>query len=70
MHGLGAQYADRMVFTYLDIDDPNNATLKQTLGFRVQPQFVLLDGEGQILKQWLGFVDKEDFARAFDEALQ
>ncbi len=69
VHGLGARYADQLVFTYLDIDDPANAELKRALKFRVQPQFVLLDGEGQVIKQWLGFVEESDFTRAFDAAL-
>ena len=36
------------------------------LGFRYQPQFVLIDGEGNIMHQWLGPVSAEDFQAAFD----
>ena len=70
MHGLEAKYGDRIQFTYLDIDDPNTAEFKKTLGYRVQPQLFLLDGAGNVLKQWFGFVSEEEFSSAFDEALQ
>lgn len=70
VHGLDAQYADQINFVYLDIDDPQTAELKQTLKFRVQPQFFLLDGDGKIVKQWLGGVKKEDFEQAFQTVLQ
>ena len=69
VHGLEAEYADRMVFSYLDIDDAANAEVKKTLNFRVQPHFVLLDAEGNVIRQWFGTVKAEDFRAAFDEAL-
>lgn len=67
---LEAEYAGRILFTGLDIDDPLNADFKQTLKFRGQPQFVLLDGQGQVLTQWFGRVEEGEFARAFDSALR
>lgn len=70
MHGLDAEYGDRIQFTYLDIDDPNTDDLQVALGFRVQPQLFLLDGEGQVLQQWFGFVDRETFVSAFEKALE
>lgn len=70
MHGLEAEYGDRIQFTYLDIDDPNTADLQAALGFRVQPQLFLLDGEGNVLQQWFGFVSREEFVGAFEEALE
>jgi thioredoxin-related protein len=70
VHGLEARYADRMVFTYLDIDDARTDAFKAALGFRVQPQFFLLDGAGNILKQWFGFVPEEELAAAFEAVLK
>ena len=69
VHGLEARYADRIQFAYLDIDDPRTADLKAALGYRVQPHFFLLDGDGNVLNQWLGFVTEEDFVSAFETAL-
>ena len=69
VHGLEAEYSDRMVFTYLDIDDQANEDFKSQLNYRVQPHFLLLDAEGNILQQWVGSVTDEEFRAAFDAAL-
>ena len=70
VHGLEAEYYDKVKFAYLDIDDPANDGFKRTLGFRGQPQFFLLDGNGEILQQWYGSVSVESFRTTLDEHLQ
>ncbi|MGH2522647.1 MAG: hypothetical protein ACRDH2_09110 [Anaerolineales bacterium] len=70
VHGLEAQYGDRIQFTYLDMDDPRTDGLKKQLGFVWRPHFLLLDGEGEIVQQWVGAVREEDLVSAFEEALQ
>lgn len=72
VHGLQAQYADRIQFTYLDIDDPAVKPLKDEYGFTLdaRPLFVLLSADGQTLKRWVGVVAKEDLEQALREALQ
>ena len=70
VHGLEAEYADRIRFSYLDIDDPASDEFKSLLGYRVQPHIFLLDGEGKILQQWLGFTTEESLRQAFEQALQ
>lgn len=70
VHGLEARYTDKILFTYLDIDDPQTSAIKQQLGYRVQPQFFLLDGQGNIVRKWLGSVTEEEFVEAFTEVLQ
>lgn len=67
---LEETYAGRILFTGLDIDDPRNAEIKRTLGFRAQPQFILLDGDGNVITQWFGRVPESEFASAFDGALR
>ncbi len=69
MHGLEAEYYDRINFIYLDIDDPANETFKGILDFRYQPQLILLDGNGQILYQWIGPIPREEFVAAFEDVL-
>ena len=69
VHGLEAEYYDQVEFSYLDIDDPSNDEFKRILGFRVQPQFLLLDENGEIIQQWFGRVSADDFRTTFDEAL-
>ena len=70
MHGLQAEYSDRIQFTYLDIDDPNTAALKAQLGYRVQPHLFLLNANGEVVQQWLGYVTREEFIAAFKAVLQ
>lgn len=69
VHGLESEYAGKIHFTYLDIDDPKNAEMLNQLGFRYQPHFFLLDGGGQVLQQWLGPVAAEEFRAAFESRL-
>ncbi len=69
VHGLEAKYAGQIDFIYLDIDDSANADAKAKYGFRVQPQFFLLDAEGNVIQDWLGPVTAEDFETAFAQLL-
>lgn len=69
VHGLEDEYKEQMNFIYLDIDDPATDTFKKALGYRVQPQFFLLDENGAILKQWLGRVSEEDLRASIEAAL-
>jgi hypothetical protein len=64
VHGLEARYSDRIDFVYLDIDDPRTAPFKSQLGYLVQPHIFMLDGQGEILQQWLGMVSEADLEAA------
>jgi len=69
VHGLEAEYFGRINFIFLDAGDPATTDFQQTLGFRVQPEFYLLDGEGNVLYQWFGYVEEASFRQQFDQAL-
>ncbi|MBN1146822.1 MAG: hypothetical protein JXA78_06175 [Anaerolineales bacterium] len=69
VHGLEGDYATRMNFIYLDIDDPANLHFKRELGFRMEPHFFLLDAQGRVLRQWIGYVSRQQFIQAFNDAL-
>lgn len=69
MHGLEAEYFGKIDFTYLDVDDPANETFKQQFKFVYQPQLILLDGNGQIVQQWIGPIPRDEFVTAFDQIL-
>lgn len=69
MHGLEAEYYGKINFVYLDVDDPANASFKEQFDFRYQPQLFLLDGEGQVVKEWVGPIPREEFVAAFEEFL-
>jgi hypothetical protein len=65
VHGLEQEWGQRIRFVYLDIDDPLTDPFKEALGYFVQPHYFLLDGEGEIIAQWLGPVSAEDLEAAF-----
>ena len=69
VHGLEAENYDQVNFVFLDADDPATTDYQRQFGFRVQPEFYLLDGEGNVIKKWFGSVDKAEFEAAFKEAL-
>ncbi|MGW8224297.1 MAG: hypothetical protein ACWGOY_01090 [Anaerolineales bacterium] len=69
VHGLEVEYYDRINFVYLDVDDPANESYKDVFGFRYQPQLFLLDGDGQVVQQWIGPITREEFVGAFENIL-
>lgn len=70
VHRLEAKYKDKIIFTYLDVDDPNTETLKAALGFRLRPHFVLLNAKGGVMDQWIGTLPESDFVAAFEKILK
>ncbi len=69
VHGLEAEYYGRIKFTYLDADDPRTQEFQRVLGFYYQPEFYLLDANGNVLRQLVGFVSEEEFRSTFDQYL-
>ena len=67
VHGLEAKYYKDVQFTYLDIDDPANDAIKRQLGYRVQPEYYLVNAQGEILQKWFGFVRVQDLESALFE---
>jgi len=65
VHGLEAKYFGKVKFTYLDASDENTREFQRSLGFAYQPEFYLLDGQGNLLKKWVGFVSEEEFETVF-----
>jgi thioredoxin-related protein len=59
VHGLEADYYDRVNFVYLDIDDSRTDEFKQALGYIYQPHIFLLDAEGNVIWQGTGYVPEE-----------
>ena len=69
VHGLEATYYGKVRFTYLDADDSRTQGFQQALGFRYQPEFYLLDANGNLLKKFIGFVSQAEFEAAFAQYL-
>ncbi|MBM3151580.1 MAG: hypothetical protein FJZ96_05145 [Chloroflexi bacterium] len=69
VHGLEAEYHGRIGFVFLDADDPATRDFQRQFGFFVQPEFYLLDGAGNIIQKWVGYVSEVDFRAAFTSLL-
>ena len=69
IHTLETHYGERINFVYLDIDDPANDIFKQQLHYHKQPQFYLLDREGNVVRQWLGTVAFDELVSTFESIL-
>lgn len=65
VHGLEAKYYGKIKFVFLDADDPATKKFQDALGFYYQPEFYLLDANGNVLKKFVGFVPQEDFEAEF-----
>ncbi len=70
VHGLEDKYKDRANFVYLDIDDEKTELFRQSLQFYYQPHIFLLDAEGNILQQWIGYVQQPELEAALVSALE
>ena len=66
VHGLRVKWSEQVNFIFLDILDRNSGELKKALGYRGIPQFFLVDGNGEILEQWIGEVPEQDLDAAIE----
>ena len=69
VHGLEEEYGQEIEFVYIDIDDPESQKAKYEYGFRVQPHFLLVDTNGEVLAQWFGYNEPVVFEDAFTTVL-
>lgn len=70
VHGLEAEYYGRIKFSFLDADDPRTDGFQRELGFYYQPEFYLLDANGNVIQKLVGFVPEDDFRNLFEANLQ
>lgn len=70
VHGLEEKYRDQIVFTYLNIDDNETQKFKEALGYVYQPHIFLLDENGEVIQQWVGYVQQADLEAALVRALE
>jgi len=69
VHGLEAKYFGRVLFSYIDADDPRTFDIQRALGFRYQPELYLLDAAGTVLQKFVGFTSQEQLESAFAQYL-
>ena len=65
VHGLEAKYYGKIKFSYLEISNPENQDFIKYLNFQYRPSFYLLDAEGKILNQWIGYQTQDQFEQVF-----
>jgi len=70
VHGLEAEYFGKIKFSYLDADDSLTDDFQRALGFYYQPEFYLLDANGNLLKKFVGFVSQDEFTAEFAKYVQ
>lgn len=70
VHLLEDQYDDRVNFIYLDIDDPLNSLYKGLMGNQLPPVFFLLDAQGVVQNEWIGYVSEIELENAIQQAAQ
>ena len=70
VHGLEAKYFGKIKFSYLEISNTQTEEFRNTLGLKYRPSFYLVDGQGNILHQWLGYQTQEQFEEVFTKYVQ
>jgi hypothetical protein len=70
VHGLEAKYFGKIIFSYLDADDPLTFDIQQTLGFYYQPEIYFLDPNGVVIQKWVGYTSEPDLESAFLQFVQ
>jgi thiol-disulfide isomerase/thioredoxin len=65
---LDSQNNTRMNFIYLDVDDPDTKLLRSALDYTViaKPRIYLLDPQGVVLRDWIGYVSIEELQEAIN----
>lgn len=59
LNGLEDLYGEKINFVFLDIDDPANGLYKILMdGNQLPPIFFLVNGDGEIINSWTGYVDQ------------
>ncbi len=70
VHGLEAKYYGKIKFSYLEISNPENQDFIKYLNFQYRPSFYLLDADGKILNQWIGYQTQDQFETIFAQYIK
>lgn len=69
MHGLNDKWGDQIEFIYLDIDDQQTTPFKRQLGYQYQPHIFLLNPNGEVVQQFVGYQDGQTLQAAIREVV-
>jgi hypothetical protein len=70
VHGLEAKYFGKIKFSYLEISDPRTEDFRNYLDFKYRPSFYLLDKDGNIQHQWVGYQTQDQFEAVFADYIK
>lgn len=70
MHGLEAEYGDRVAFERLDVAQPENEQIQLRYDLRGHPTAVVLDPQGEVVARFFGVQPAADIRPALDRALE
>ena len=64
---MEAKWGDKVNFVYLNVDDPMNSNHLQRLSrLKVVPEVILLNGNGEVIKDWVGPPSEADLTSALE----
>lgn len=69
VNGVKARYLTRIKFADLDFYDNNNKALARQFGATYHPVFVLVDGQGKLVRRWVGPATAAQFEESFKQVL-
>jgi len=72
VQALQEKYQDEIVFLIIDVEkqnDPAVAKLAQEFQARYIPAFFLVDGKGQVVKDYVGVVSKQALTEVIEEMI-
>lgn len=70
MDGLETEFAGRVNFVRLNVDEPEQARIQQSYGMRGHPSIVVLDASGQPNHRYFGAEEAETLRFALSEVAQ
>ena len=69
VHGLEQRYGDRVAFAGVDYHNRANRDLVRQYRVVGHPTFVVLDREGKVVRQFVGYTAEADLENALEEAV-
>ena len=70
MHGLQELYGDQVDFLHVDIENPGAQEAVGPVGITGRTQYVLTDGNGNVLHRWFGYIEQAELEMAFEALLE
>ncbi len=70
MSGLQDEFAGRIEFVVLDVDNSAHDAKRAELGLTAQAQYVLVNSAGEIVGRWFGVLNEANVTSELENLLQ